>query len=83
MSTEKSDTLIYGVPAEWAQRAHVDAAKYKEHVRVVRFDAGCVLGGAWQADRLDQAVHEGEEHLLSIPARSRSNGSRTAPRTWR
>ena len=28
MSTEKSDTLIYGVPADWARRAHADAAKY-------------------------------------------------------
>ena len=28
MSTEKSDTLIHDVPAEWARRAHVDAAKY-------------------------------------------------------
>ena len=29
MSTEKSDTLIYAVPADWAERAHADAAKYK------------------------------------------------------
>ena len=28
MSTEKSDTLIHGVPADWARRAHADAAKY-------------------------------------------------------
>ena len=28
MSTEKSDTSIYGVPADWARRAHADAAKY-------------------------------------------------------
>ena len=30
MSTEKSDTVIYDVPPEWAEHAHVDAAKYKE-----------------------------------------------------
>ena len=28
MSTEKLDTSIYGVPAEWARSAHADAAKY-------------------------------------------------------
>ena len=28
MSTEKLDTSIYGVPADWARRAHADAAKY-------------------------------------------------------
>ena len=28
MSTEKSDTLIHDVPADWAQRAHVNATKY-------------------------------------------------------
>ena len=28
MSTEKSDALIYDVPAGWAQRAHVNATKY-------------------------------------------------------
>ena len=30
MSTEKSDTVIYDVSPEWAERAHVDASKYKE-----------------------------------------------------
>jgi acetyl-CoA synthetase len=30
MSTEKSDTLMYDVPAEWAERAHVNAPKYKD-----------------------------------------------------
>ena len=28
MSTEKADTLIHDVPADWAQRAHVNATKY-------------------------------------------------------
>ena len=28
MSTEKSATLIHDVPADWARRAHIDAAKY-------------------------------------------------------
>ena len=28
MSTEKWDTLVYGVPADWARRAHADATKY-------------------------------------------------------
>ena len=28
MSTEKLDTSIYGVPADWARLAHADAAKY-------------------------------------------------------
>jgi acetyl-CoA synthetase len=28
VSTEKSDTLIHDVPADWAQRAHVNATKY-------------------------------------------------------
>jgi acetyl-CoA synthetase len=28
VSTEKSDTLIHAVPADWARRAHADAAKY-------------------------------------------------------
>ena len=29
MSTEKSETLIHGVPADWARRAHADAAMYE------------------------------------------------------
>jgi len=28
VSTEKADTLIHDVPADWAQRAHVNATKY-------------------------------------------------------
>jgi acetyl-CoA synthetase len=28
VSTEKLDTLIHGVPADWARRAHADAANY-------------------------------------------------------
>jgi acetyl-CoA synthetase len=28
VSTEKLETLIHGVPADWARRAHADAAKY-------------------------------------------------------
>ena len=28
MSTEKLDTSIYAVPADWARSAHADAAKY-------------------------------------------------------
>jgi hypothetical protein len=30
VSTEKSDTVICDLPAEWADGAHVDASKYKD-----------------------------------------------------
>ena len=64
MSTEKLDTLIYAVPADWARARSCRRGEIRQHVCLVGVDAGCVLGGAWQADRLDQAVHEGEEHVL-------------------
>ena len=64
VSTEKLDTLIYGVPAEWARACACRRGEIWQHVCLVGVDAGSVLGGAWQADRLDQAVHEGEEYVL-------------------
>ena len=55
---------IYDVPAEWAKRAFVDDAKYKEMYARSVSDPERVLGRAGQAHRLDQAVHQGQEHLL-------------------
>ena len=55
---------IYPVSAEWAQRAWVDQAKYKAMYAAVGRRPRRVLGRARQAHRLDQAVHQGEEHQL-------------------
>ena len=72
---------IYEVPAEWKQRAFIDDAKYQDmYARSIKDP-----NGFWgeQAKRIDwmQAVHQGQEHLASSRATSRSNGSRTARST--
>ena len=55
---------IYDVPAEWRQRAFIDDAKYQRDVRPLGRGPERLLGRAGQAPRLDQAVHQGQEHLL-------------------
>ena len=72
---------VYDVPAEWAKRAFIDDAKYRSDVRALDRRSGRLLGRAGQAHRLDQAVHQGQEHLLRLRTTSRSNGSRTASST--
>ncbi|MCK7475474.1 MAG: hypothetical protein MZV49_22885 [Rhodopseudomonas palustris] len=69
---------IYDVPAEWAKRAFVDDAKYREmYERSVKDP-----NGFWgeHGKRLDwiKPYTKVEEHLASRPATSRSSGSRTA-----
>ena len=73
-----SDDKIYDVPAEWKQRAFINEAKYHEMYERSVDDPNGFWARAGQAHRLDQAVHQGQEHLASSPATSRSNGSRTA-----
>ena len=53
------------------------------HVRRLDRRPRGLLGRARQADRLDQAVHPGQERLASRRATSRSDGSRTASSTSR
>ena len=66
--------------AEWAKRAFIDDARIPRHVRARSPIPRRLLGRARQAHRLDQALHQGQEHAPS-PAMSRSNGSRTAHST--
>ncbi len=55
---------VYPVPAEWAERAFVNEAKYKEiYARSVTDTEGFWRERAGP-DRLDQAVHEGQEYAL-------------------
>ena len=75
-----SDDKIYEIPAEWKQRGFIDDAKYQEMYQRSVEGPERLLGRAGQAHRLDQAVHQGQEHLLA-PATSRSSGSRTARST--
>ena len=63
-TSENTATLIHAVPAEWAERAHANAAKYKDMYEFSVSDARWFLGVPWQANRLDQTVHESEEYLL-------------------
>ena len=46
-------------------------------------DPNGLLGRDGQAARLDQALHQGQEHLVRARATSRSNGTRTARSTSR
>ena len=55
---------VYDVPVEWAKRAFVDDAKYQAMYERSIADPERLLGRARQAHRLDQALHQGEEHLL-------------------
>ena len=76
-----SDDKIYEVPAEWKQRGFINEAKYQEMYAALGQGPERLLGRAGQAHRLDQAVPQGQEHVASSPATSRSNGSRTARST--
>ena len=74
---------VYNVPAEWASRAWVDNAKYQAMYKRSVEDPNGFWGEHGQAHRLDQALHQGQEHLLSTRTTSRSNGTRTARSTSR
>ena len=72
---------IYDVPAEWAKRAWIDEAKYRDmYARSVSDPNGF---WAEQAKRIDwmKAPYQDREHRRSHRATSRSNGSRTASST--
>jgi len=60
---------VYDVPPEWKKRAYIDAAKYKEmYERSLKDPNGCT--GTRRRPRSRTAP--------SVPATSRSSGSRTA-----
>ena len=69
---------IYDVPADWAKRAWVDPAKYKEmYARSIKDPNGFWAEHAKRVDWI-KAPTKIENWLVSRPATSRSNGSRTA-----
>ena len=72
---------IYEIPAEWKQRAFIDEAKYQRHVRALDRGPERVLGQGSQAHPLVHGADQDQEHLASVPATSRSNGTRTASPT--
>ena len=78
-----SEAKLYPVQQEWAERAYIDADKYREMYRRSVEDPD----GFWaeQAKRIDwhEALHQGEEHQLTNIRTSPSNGSRTARSTSR
>ena len=55
---------IYDVSADWAKRAWIDQAKYQRDVCALGQRSQRLLGRAGQAHRLDQALHQGREHLV-------------------
>ena len=55
---------VYNVPAEWASRAWIDNEKYLAMYKRSVDDPQRLLGRDGQAHRLDQALHQGQEHLL-------------------
>ena len=54
----------YDVPAEWAKRAWVNAAKYEEMYKQSVTRSRRLLGRAREAHRLVQAILQGQEHLV-------------------
>ena len=52
---------------EWQKRAFIDDAKYEEMYARSINDPNGFWARAGQAPRLDQAVHQGQEHLASVP----------------
>ena len=71
---------IYDVPAEWAKRAHIDAAKYRTCMTLDQRPER-LLGRAGQAHPLVSSPSPRSRTPPSRRATSRSNGSRTAPPT--
>ncbi len=57
---------VYDVPAEWAERAWVDKAKYEYDVQAFAERPGRILGRARQTHRLVQALHQGQGHFLGL-----------------
>ena len=55
---------IYDVPAEWKSRAFIDDAKYQAMYAQSIKDPNGFWAEAGQAHPLDEALHQGEEHLL-------------------
>ena len=55
---------IYDVSADWAKRAYVDDAKYREMYARSVSRPQRLLGRAGQAHRLDEALPQGRERLL-------------------
>ena len=76
-----SEDKVYNVPAEWARARLGQQREVPRHVQALGRGPRRVLGRARQARRLDQALHQGQEHLLCARATSPSNGTRTAPST--
>ena len=74
---------IYDVPADWTQARLCRRRQVPGDVRALGQGPERLLGRAGQAHRLDQALHQGQEHLASTRTTSRSNGSRTARSTSR
>ena len=63
-TSENAATLIHAVPGEWAERAHVNAATYKDMYKFSVSDPD----GFWEyhGKRIDwiKTIHESEEYLL-------------------
>ena len=59
-----SEDKVYDVPADWRKRAYVERRQIPGNVCALDQGPERILGRAGQAHRLDQAVHQGQEHLL-------------------
>jgi acetyl-CoA synthetase len=67
MKTDSNGVTIYPPSRELASSAHVDWAGYQEKYAASVADPDAFWGAARQAARLDQALHEGQEHVLRAP----------------
>ena len=63
------ETKLYDVPAGVAAARLLDDAKYKAMYEASVRDPVSLLERAWRAHRLVHALHQGEEHDASGPAR--------------
>ena len=61
---QMSDDKIYEIPAEWKQRGFINDAKYQEMYERSIADPDKFWAEHGQAHHLDEAVHQGQEHLL-------------------
>ena len=64
-----SEAKIYPVSKDWAERAFIDAEKYRTIVSAKYRRPERLLGRAGETRRLVEAFHQGQEHLLRIPER--------------
>ena len=80
---QQTSTGMVAIPDGVADRALVTRAQYEEMYAESIADPDAFWDRARQADRLDHALHAGQEHLASPTRTSRSNGSRTASSTSR